>query len=263
MDFKVLNNISYGMYVIATRYNDDNFGCFVNTVSQITADNPTIAVSVNKQNYTNEMIRKTKRFSVSILSEKTNPKVIGTFGFFSSKDTDKFADTDFEYMQDLPILTDNMCGNLICELIDIVDVETHDIFVARVLDTKSYEEQLTPMTYKYYHEVVKGKAPKTAPTYRNLENEVTTSTANNDLSGEAESTNETTTSTNNEANNLEPSQNDSETTQDSTTTEFKKYRCTVCGHIYDEAVEGVRFCDLPDDWVCPICGVGKELFVEE
>ncbi|MBQ1656053.1 MAG: rubredoxin [Bacteroidales bacterium] len=39
-----------------------------------------------------------------------------------------------------------------------------------------------------------------------------------------------------------------------------KYICTVCGHVYDEAVEGVPFDKLPDDWVCPLCGVGKELF---
>ena len=37
-----------------------------------------------------------------------------------------------------------------------------------------------------------------------------------------------------------------------------KYRCTVCGHIYDEAVEGKKFEELPDTWVCPLCGVGKK-----
>ena len=44
-----------------------------------------------------------------------------------------------------------------------------------------------------------------------------------------------------------------------------KYKCTICGHIYDESVEGTKFEDLPDTWVCPICGVGKEMFekVEE
>ncbi len=44
-----------------------------------------------------------------------------------------------------------------------------------------------------------------------------------------------------------------------------KYRCTACGYIYDENVEGVKFEDLPDDWVCPLCSVGKEFFekVEE
>ena len=44
-----------------------------------------------------------------------------------------------------------------------------------------------------------------------------------------------------------------------------KYRCGVCGYIYDEGKEGVRFADLPDDWQCPVCGEGKEGFepVEE
>lgn len=46
---------------------------------------------------------------------------------------------------------------------------------------------------------------------------------------------------------------------------MNKYKCTICGYIYDEAAEGVKFEDLPDSWVCPLCGVGKELFekVEE
>lgn len=44
-----------------------------------------------------------------------------------------------------------------------------------------------------------------------------------------------------------------------------KYKCTVCGYIYDEGKEGVKFEDLPDDWKCPLCGVGKDMFekVEE
>ncbi len=51
---------------------------------------------------------------------------------------------------------------------------------------------------------------------------------------------------------------------------MKKYKCTVCGHIYDPAVgdpiggfpPGTSFEDLPDDWVCPICNVGKEEYME-
>ena len=54
---------------------------------------------------------------------------------------------------------------------------------------------------------------------------------------------------------------------------MKKYICTVCSYIYDPAegdpgsgiAPGTAFEDLPDDWVCPLCGVGKEDFepVEE
>lgn len=41
-----------------------------------------------------------------------------------------------------------------------------------------------------------------------------------------------------------------------------KFKCTICGYIYDEEVEGIKFSDLPDNWVCPMCGVGKEMFEE-
>ena len=39
-----------------------------------------------------------------------------------------------------------------------------------------------------------------------------------------------------------------------------KYRCNTCGYIYDEDEEGVPFADLPDDWICPICGEPKSEF---
>jgi len=210
---EALMDISYGMYVITTKYNGRNVGCFVNTVSQVTSQNPIISVSVNKHNYTNEALRNTKRFAVSILSEKTSYDVIGRFGFFSSKDTDKFAKTEYEVIDELPVVTDNICGFAICEVIDVLDAETHDIFLARVISTKILNN-FTPMTYKYYHEEIKGKAPKTAPTY----------------------------------------------VEEKESTDSKKYKCIICGYVYDDGKESVKFEDLPDDWRCPICGVGKAQF---
>ena len=44
---------------------------------------------------------------------------------------------------------------------------------------------------------------------------------------------------------------------------MKKYVCTACGYVYDESAEGVKFDDLDADWVCPVCGVGQDLFDEE
>ncbi len=41
-----------------------------------------------------------------------------------------------------------------------------------------------------------------------------------------------------------------------------KYKCVACGYIYDDAVEAVKFADLPEDWVCPLCGVPKSSFVK-
>ena len=39
-----------------------------------------------------------------------------------------------------------------------------------------------------------------------------------------------------------------------------KHKCTICGYIYDDEVEETKFEDLPDDWACPLCGVGKDMF---
>ena len=165
IDNKVFRYLSYGMFVISTKENEKNIGCFVNTVVQITSENPVISVSINKNNYTNGGIRKTNKFAVSILSESTNPEVIGKFGFFSSKDTNKFESFKFEEIDNIPVLKENMCGYLICEVINIVDVGTHDIFLAKVIKTKK-ENEVKPMTYSYYHKVVKGSTPKNAPTYK-------------------------------------------------------------------------------------------------
>ncbi len=42
-----------------------------------------------------------------------------------------------------------------------------------------------------------------------------------------------------------------------------KYVCTVCGYVYDEEAEGKKFKELPDDYECPLCSVGKDMFEEE
>lgn len=213
MDNNALRDITYGMYVISTEYTGKKVGCFVNTVTQITAINPIISVSINKENYTNEALKNVKRFAVSILSEETDPKIIGSFGFFSSRNKDKFDNIKYDNVDNVPVLMEDICGYMICEVLEIVDAETHDIFIARVIDAKKVEDNI-PMTYRYYHEVIKGKAPKSAPTWVD-END------NNNVG---------------------------------------KYRCKICGHIYDESKETVKFEDLPDTWVCPMCGVGKEMF---
>lgn len=41
-----------------------------------------------------------------------------------------------------------------------------------------------------------------------------------------------------------------------------KYKCSVCGYVYDESVEDVPFGDLAEDWTCPECGASKDAFEE-
>ncbi len=173
MDKRLFHDITYGMYVLTTHNNNQKIGCIVNTFVQITSGDMIVAVSVNKQNYTNQAIKNTKKFAISIISEQTKKEVIGTFGFRSSKDTDKFANFDHEIIDGLPVIKEHCTGYLICDLVNIVDCGTHDIILGKVIDSQKFNNN-TPMTYSYYHNVIKGTAPKNAPTFQQQEQPKTT-----------------------------------------------------------------------------------------
>lgn len=159
-----LRKLSYGLYAIGAADGDRPTGCIVNTVFQITSENPVIAVSMNRNNYTYEVIKRTNEFSVSILSEKTPQKVISQLGFASGRDKDKFEGLEYELKSGLPVLGEACCGAFRCKVVSMTETPTHFVILASV--EEAYEgSKDSPMTYKYYHEVVKGTAPKNAPSY--------------------------------------------------------------------------------------------------
>ncbi len=168
MDKTILHNISYGMYVIGACDGNRPVGCIINTCIQVTSENPIIAVALNKNNYTFEVIERSKKFCLSIISEETSPSVITTFGFQSSRDNNKYETFDYEIKNGVPVLKGKFAGWLICDVVNIVKNETHHVIFARLSDTIK-GENTHPMTYEYYHKVIKGKAPKNAPTYQSEE----------------------------------------------------------------------------------------------
>lgn len=163
MNNNVFKNLSYGVYIVSCKIDGRYTGCTVNSIMQITSNPAAIVLSVNHDNYTHFCIEKTKKIAISILSEKSNPLAIGTFGFRSGRDFDKFNVIPFDMIDDLPVIKD-ACGYLICEIKDKIETSTHTLFIADVLNGDILNENI-PMTYSYYHNVIKGKSPKTAPTY--------------------------------------------------------------------------------------------------
>ncbi|MFR9207110.1 MAG: flavin reductase family protein [Lachnospiraceae bacterium] len=85
-------NISYGLFVLSAKEGDKDNGCIINTVMQITDNPKRIVIGVNKANYTHDMIMKSRKFNVSILSQSAKFDTFKCFGFRSGKDADKFAD---------------------------------------------------------------------------------------------------------------------------------------------------------------------------
>ncbi|MDR1017245.1 MAG: flavin reductase [Lachnospiraceae bacterium] len=163
MNKSVFRNLSYGVYIITTMDGDRKVGCTANSAMQITSDPATIALSLNHENYTNSCVAKTKKFAINILSEKSDPSLIGTFGFKSSKDNDKYTDVKYKMIEGVPVIEDS-CGYIICEVIDTMETSTHTVFLGKVT-TGDTLDKAPAMTYAYYHNVIRGTAPKNAPTY--------------------------------------------------------------------------------------------------
>ncbi len=232
MDYNVFLNIGYGMYLVASQDEGQLNGQIANAIVQITAEPPTFAVSINKENLTHSFIEKSRAFTVSILGETASMKFIGKFGFKSGRKINKFDGTNFKMGKSgLPVVLDHAVAFFECKVINSFDVGNYTVFIGEAVNAETLNDS-KPMTYSYYREVIKGKSPKTAPTYLDKKK----------ITKQQESI-------------------------------MSKYECTICGYIYDPAVgdidngiePGTSFENLPDDWVCPECGVGKEDFekVEE
>ena len=215
IDASVFKDVSYGMYIITTKEKEKRVGCVINTLTQITAKDQIVTISLNKENYTNLILKKSKKCIISILSVATSKEVISKFGYFTSRLEDKFKDVIYEEDEGLPYVSDQICSYIIADVLEVVDCGSHDIFILKTKKAVNVSS-LEPMTYKYYQENLKGKAPEKAPTYME---ETGSSTA-------------------------------------------CRYRCLVCGYIYDDAKEKIKFVDLDDDWKCPRCGVSKDKFVK-
>ncbi|HEY41349.1 MAG TPA: High molecular weight rubredoxin [Dehalococcoidia bacterium] len=224
MDLKALHKIGYGLYVVTSVKGDKLNGQIANTVFQITSEPPTVAVSINKSNLTWEFIKESRVFTASVLCQDTPLDFIGRFGFKSGRDTDKLEGLNYKIGQTkAPIVIDNAVSYLEVEVTNEMDMGTHTVFAGRVVDAEVLTEEPC-MTYEYYHQIKRGVTPKTAPSY------IEEKKAEAPGSG--------------------------------------KYRCTVCGWIYDPEIgdpdggiaAGTPFEQVPDDWVCPVCGAAKSAF---
>jgi flavin reductase (DIM6/NTAB) family NADH-FMN oxidoreductase RutF len=165
MNLNALHKLGYGMYVVGSHKGDKLNAQIANTVFQITSEPPTVAVSINKQNLTNDYIKASGAFTASILCQAAPLPFIGGFGFKSGRDTNKLKGVNYKIGQTgAPIVTDHAAAYLEAEVIQSVEVGTHTIFIGKIVAAEVLTED-TCMTYDYYHQVKRGTTPKTAPSY--------------------------------------------------------------------------------------------------
>lgn len=223
INFEALFKLSYGLYIVSSGDKNLGGGFISNTFFQVTSEPPKFASCCNKDNHTAQLIQKTGAFSVSVIHQETSADIIGRFGYKSGSDFNKMEGMQVKYGETgVPIVLNDTIAVLECKVVQTIDVGTHWMFIGELIQSELLDDSKEALTYLYYREVKKGFAPKNAPTYI-------------------------------DKSKLEPKE---------VKTTAKKYKCTACGYIYDDAVEKVKFADLPDSWVCPICGSEKEDFIE-
>jgi len=224
MNLKALRKLGYGLYVVGSTKGGKLNVQIANTVFQVCSEPPVIAVAINTQNLTHEFITESKAFTVSVLAQDTPLSFIGHFGFKSGREVDNLKGINYKLGETkAPIVLDHALAYFEARIIDHVDVGTHSIFVGELVAADDVKEG-EPMTYAYYHKVKRGTTPKTAPSYIEEKKE--------------------------------------------TAPKVAKYECTVCGYIYDPELgdpdggikPGTPFEEIPDDWVCPVCGASKDQF---
>lgn len=226
MDSKVFHQLGYGLYVIGSRSGDKVNARIANALIQVTSEPSRVAFALNKGNLTHDLVKESRVFSASILATSAPLEPIGRFGFRSGRDGDKFEEVKFKVAGNgCPVLLEHTLGFLAGRVTGEMDIGTYTLFVGEVGEAE-VPDQGEPMTYAYYHMVKKGTTPKAAPTY------------------------------------VRPREEERE---------MKKYVCSVCGYVYDpekgdpeNGVEpGTPFEELPEDWVCPVCGASKDEFEPE
>jgi len=165
MDATALYKFQSGLYVVSAQAGEEVGACIINTGLQLTSEPLQVEVVVNKQNHTEEVIRKAGHFALTVVTETANMLHIGRFGFRTSRDYDKFdgIQTEHTILGD-PYTPEHAACVLACDVVSSLDVGTHTIFVGEVKDASVLSDE-TPMTYGYYHGVLKGKTPPKASSF--------------------------------------------------------------------------------------------------
>jgi flavin reductase (DIM6/NTAB) family NADH-FMN oxidoreductase RutF/rubredoxin len=230
MNPKALYKLTYGLHVVGSFKGENINAQIANTVIQITSEPATVAVSINKKNLTHEYIQASGVFSASILTNEAPLSFIGQFGFKSGRDTDKFAGVNYKKGPTGAPVVLENCN----AYLEAKVLQSVDAGTHTIFIGQLVEAEVLnetqSMTYEYYQQVKRGATPKSAPSYQAAK----------------------------------------PAAPPPVPPVASKYKCGVCGYIYDPAVgdpdsgvkAGTPFETLPADWVCPVCGADKREFTK-
>ena len=154
-DMSALFNIGYGLYVVTSRDEGRDNGLIVNTVTQVTNAPNRVAVTINKENYSHHIIRKTGILNVNCLDVTAPFSLFEDFGFRSGRNADKFQGIEeLRSGNGLRFLPRHINALLSLQVESYVDLGTHGMFICTVTEARICGSR-EPMTYTHYQNQVK------------------------------------------------------------------------------------------------------------
>lgn len=166
IDSKALADMSYGLFVVSSLCGEKINALVANSVFQVTAQPPKIAVALNKNALTHEYIECSKKLCIMPIAQGADMMFVGNFGFRTGRNFDKFAKIKYKRSATgLPVVLEHTLCAIEVEVSQIIDLGTHTMFIGPITDTEVLSEG-KPLTYDYYQCVLKGKTPEGATTFK-------------------------------------------------------------------------------------------------
>ena len=200
MDMTAMFKLSYGVFMLASKSGDKVNGCITNTGILVANSPDRLAISVLNTNYTCDLIKESGIFALSVLDSTCKFDTMIHWGFQSGRDVDKLAGLDLPVEANgIPYLNEQTCAVISGKVVESIDLGTHTLFIAEVLDAFKVSEN-EPLTYSDYQTKVKPQPQAPASDKKVV-----------------------------------------------------GWRCKICGFEYEGA-------ELPEEYLCPLCGHDKTDF---
>lgn len=161
MNKKAMYNLTYGLFVLTSRLGEKDSGCIINTAGQVTSTPNRISITVNKENFTHDLVRDSGKFNISILSEQADFDIFKHFGFQSGRTVDKFDGyTACRRSENgLYYITEGTNAYISAAVEQMIDLGSHTMFIASVEDMEVLAQDASA-SYAYYQSSIKPKPEK-------------------------------------------------------------------------------------------------------
>lgn len=157
--------LSYGLFVLTAKEGEKDNGCIINTAIQAASTPNQMSICVNKANYTHDMILRTGKFTVSVISQEATFDLFKHFGFQSGRDVDKFENFYFSERgsNDIYYIYEGTNAYISVDVKQTVDLGSHTMFIGEISDMEVLSD-VPSVTYDYYMKNIKPKPQEVGKT---------------------------------------------------------------------------------------------------